>query len=52
MFDLHVGGKMAVQSTVALDGRDDLSLAYTPGVARVCEAIVQLSVEPPARPAR
>ena len=26
-------------STVALTGRDDLSLAYTPGVARVCEAI-------------
>ncbi len=39
VFDLHVGGKMAVRSTVALDGRDDLSLAYTPGVARVCEAI-------------
>ena len=27
------------RSTVALDGRDDLSMAYTPGVARVCEAI-------------
>jgi len=39
VFDLHVGGKMSVESTVALDGRDDLSLAYTPGVARVCEAI-------------
>jgi malate dehydrogenase (oxaloacetate-decarboxylating) len=39
VFDLHVGGKMSVRSTVALDGRDDLSLAYTPGVARVCEAI-------------
>ncbi|CAI9417122.1 NAD(P)-dependent malic enzyme [Nocardioides sp. T2.26MG-1] len=39
VFDLHVGGKMAVRSTVALDGPDDLSLAYTPGVARVCEAI-------------
>ncbi len=39
VFDLHVGGKMAVQSTVALGDRDDLSLAYTPGVARVCEAI-------------
>ncbi|GAA5150839.1 NADP-dependent malic enzyme [Nocardioides marinquilinus] len=39
VFDLHLGGKMAVASTVALDGRDDLSLAYTPGVARVCEAI-------------
>ncbi len=30
---------MEVRSTVALDGADDLSLAYTPGVARVCEAI-------------
>ena len=39
VFDLHVGGKMEVRSTVALDDRDDLSLAYTPGVARVCEAI-------------
>jgi len=39
VFDLHVGGKMEVRSTVGLDSRDDLSLAYTPGVARVCEAI-------------
>ena len=39
VFDLHVGGKMAVRSTVPLADRDDLSLAYTPGVARVCEAI-------------
>jgi malate dehydrogenase (oxaloacetate-decarboxylating) len=39
VFDLHVGGKMEVSSTVALNGADDLSLAYTPGVARVCEAI-------------
>jgi malate dehydrogenase (oxaloacetate-decarboxylating) len=39
VFDLHVGGKMAVQATVGLEDRDDLSLAYTPGVARVCEAI-------------
>src|SRR4051812_19455308 len=39
VFDLHVGGKMAVRATVPLEGRDDLSLAYTPGVARVCEAI-------------
>ena len=30
---------MEIASTVALDGRDDLSMAYTPGVARVCEAI-------------
>ena len=30
---------MEVRSTVPLTGRDDLSMAYTPGVARVCEAI-------------
>ena len=39
VFDLHVGGKMEIASTVPLVGPDDLSLAYTPGVARVCEAI-------------
>ena len=31
VFDLHVGGKMEVRSTVGLGSRDDLSLAYTPG---------------------
>jgi len=41
VFDLHVGGKMAIRSTVALDGAAELSLAYTPGVARVCEAIAE-----------
>jgi malate dehydrogenase (oxaloacetate-decarboxylating) len=39
VFALHAGGKMAIAATVALAGRDDLSLAYTPGVALVCEAI-------------
>ncbi|TDC37297.1 NADP-dependent malic enzyme [Micromonospora sp. KC213] len=39
VFRLHVGGKLAVASTVPLTSREDLSLAYTPGVARVCEAI-------------
>ncbi|QIK67128.1 NADP-dependent malic enzyme [Nocardioides sp. HDW12B] len=39
VFRLHEGGKMAIASTVSLDDRDDLSLAYTPGVAEVCEAI-------------
>ncbi|MEE6257145.1 NAD(P)-dependent malic enzyme [Plantactinospora sonchi] len=38
-FALHRGGKLAVASTVPLTTREDLSLAYTPGVARVCEAI-------------
>jgi malate dehydrogenase (oxaloacetate-decarboxylating) len=39
VFDLHQHGKMAIAPTVPLASRDDLSLAYTPGVARVCEAI-------------
>jgi malate dehydrogenase (oxaloacetate-decarboxylating) len=39
VFDLHKRGKMAISATVALNSRDDLSLAYTPGVARVCTAI-------------
>jgi malate dehydrogenase (oxaloacetate-decarboxylating) len=36
---LHRGGKMAVTSTVPLLSREDLSRAYTPGVAGVCSAI-------------
>lgn len=39
VFLAHLGGKLAVQSKVPLKNRDDLSLAYTPGVARVCKAI-------------
>ncbi len=39
VFALHAGGKMQIASTVPLDTREDLSLAYTPGVAQVCEAI-------------
>jgi malate dehydrogenase (oxaloacetate-decarboxylating) len=39
VFDLHRGGKLAVASTVPLATREDLSLAYTPGVAEVCRAI-------------
>jgi malate dehydrogenase (oxaloacetate-decarboxylating) len=39
VFDLHVGGKMEIRSAVELSGAEELSLAYTPGVARVCEAI-------------
>ncbi len=39
VFDLHFGGKMEIVPTVGLDNRDDLSMAYTPGVAQVCEAI-------------
>ncbi len=40
-FALHRGGKLATVSTVPLRDRDDLSLAYTPGVARVCTAIAE-----------
>ncbi|MGH3344994.1 MAG: NAD(P)-dependent malic enzyme [Carbonactinosporaceae bacterium] len=36
---LHRGGKIEVRSTVPVRDRDDLSLAYTPGVARVCQTI-------------
>src|SRR3954454_8708108 len=39
VFDLHLGGKMEIRSKVGLDSREALSLAYTPGVAEVCEAI-------------
>jgi malate dehydrogenase (oxaloacetate-decarboxylating) len=39
VFLLHLGGKLAVQNKVPLTTRDSLSMAYTPGVARVCEAI-------------
>src|SRR5215218_1403668 len=39
VFARHRGGKMAVTSTVPLTSREDLALAYTPGVAQVCEAI-------------
>src|SRR3954469_22597125 len=39
VFDLHIGGKMEIRSKVGLDSREALSLAYTPGVAEVCEAI-------------
>ena len=39
-FLLHLGGKIEVTSKVALKTRDDLSRAYTPGVARISQAIV------------
>jgi malate dehydrogenase (oxaloacetate-decarboxylating) len=39
VFTLHERGKMEVRPTVPLADRDDLAAAYTPGVARVCEAI-------------
>jgi malate dehydrogenase (oxaloacetate-decarboxylating) len=38
-FLMHIGGKIEVVSKMPLKTRADLSMAYTPGVARVCEAI-------------
>ncbi|KAA2262942.1 NAD-dependent malic enzyme [Solihabitans fulvus] len=38
-FLMHLGGKIEVTSKVQLKNRDDLSRAYTPGVARICQAI-------------
>src|SRR3954470_22837090 len=40
-FLLHLGGKLEVASRVPLKTRDDLSMAYTPGVARVCLALAE-----------
>jgi malate dehydrogenase (oxaloacetate-decarboxylating) len=38
-FLIHLGGKIEISPKIALRNRDDLSRAYTPGVARVCQAI-------------
>ena len=38
-FLMHKGGKIEVRSKLPLKTRDDLSMAYTPGVARVSSAI-------------
>lgn len=40
-FLLHLGGTIAVEPKVALKTRDDLSMAYTPGVARISMAIAK-----------
>ncbi len=40
-FLVHLGGKIEVRSKMQLRTRDDLSMVYTPGVARVCRAIAQ-----------
>lgn len=37
--EMHRGGKLRVESSVRVTDQESLSLAYTPGVARVCEAI-------------
>src|SRR3954454_12358907 len=40
-FLMHLGGKIEMHSKVPVKTRDDLSMAYTPGVARVCSAIAE-----------
>src|SRR3954464_13713293 len=40
-FLMHLGGKIEQRNKHALTTRDDLSMAYTPGVARVCTAIAE-----------
>jgi malate dehydrogenase (oxaloacetate-decarboxylating) len=41
VFLMHLGGKIEVVSKAPLKTRADLSMAYTPGVARICEAIAR-----------
>ena len=38
-FLMHLGGKIEVRGKMPVKTRDDLSMAYTPGVARVCQDI-------------
>src|SRR2546425_12008790 len=38
-FLMHLGGKIEIRNKVPIRTRDDLSMAYTPGVPRVCLAI-------------
>ncbi|MGA0123063.1 MAG: NAD-dependent malic enzyme [Gaiellales bacterium] len=40
-FLMHKGGKIEMQPKIPVRTRDDLSMAYTPGVARVCQAIAE-----------
>jgi malate dehydrogenase (oxaloacetate-decarboxylating) len=40
-FALHEGGKLSIAGKVPISNRDDLAMAYTPGVARVSTAIAQ-----------
>ncbi|HSE08747.1 MAG TPA: NAD-dependent malic enzyme [Nocardioidaceae bacterium] len=40
-FLMHLGGTIEMDSKHPIRNRDDLSMVYTPGVARVCEAIVE-----------
>ncbi|WP_066642115.1 NAD-dependent malic enzyme [Serinicoccus hydrothermalis] len=40
-FLAHLGGKLEVTSKLPIRNRDDLSLVYTPGVAKICQAIAE-----------
>ncbi|HEY9635794.1 MAG TPA: malic enzyme-like NAD(P)-binding protein [Coleofasciculaceae cyanobacterium] len=40
-FNLHRGGKIHIQSKLALHTQGDLAMAYTPGVGRICNAIAE-----------
>jgi malate dehydrogenase (oxaloacetate-decarboxylating) len=40
-FRMHHGGKIEMATRIPLESRDDLSVAYMPGVARVCRAIAE-----------
>jgi malate dehydrogenase (oxaloacetate-decarboxylating) len=44
-FALHAAGKLTIDSKQPLRDRDDLAMAYTPGVARVCMAIAEAPAE-------
>lgn len=41
VFLLHLGGKIHIENKVPVDTRDALSMAYTPGVGRVCRSIAE-----------
>lgn len=41
VFLLHLGGKIRIENKVPVNTRDALSMAYTPGVGRICEAIAE-----------
>ena len=40
-FQLHEGGKISVESKLALNNQEDLAMAYTPGVGRICLEIAE-----------
>lgn len=41
VFLMHLGGKISIKNKIPVDTRDALSMAYTPGVGRVCQSIAQ-----------